>query len=65
MLALSAFFLLGLVLFLAFRVLRAWQPKSSFKIEDYLLLVFILLFAGLVVLWVVGVVITKNGGMLG
>lgn len=50
---------------LAFRALRARQSNSLTHMEDYIMLAAVLFFVGLVVVWVVGVVLSNNGGMLG
>jgi len=50
---------------LTFRALRARQSNSPTSIEDYIILAAVLFFMGLVVVWVVGVVLSNNGGMLG
>jgi len=50
---------------LAFRALRARQFNSPTSIEDYIILAAVLFLMGLMVVWVVGVVLSNNGGMLG
>jgi hypothetical protein len=50
---------------LAFRALRARHSNAFTSMEDYIILAAVLFFMGFVVVWVVGVVISNNGGMLG
>lgn len=50
---------------LTFRALRARQSTSLTSIEDYVILAAVLFSMGLVVVWVVGVLLSNNGGMFG